>query len=146
MGILPPFCNLLALQLRLQRSISSALHLPFFQSIRCFDHIHYSPPKSGNYSTSLHARAMSSSTTTITSPADIPTLSDLWSSQELRKDNETKIPHDDQINKRVSIWRGEPDPSMFKGLALTLLRRHHETQGGHDCQCGQRIFDGRRRG
>ncbi|WWC88075.1 uncharacterized protein L201_002979 [Kwoniella dendrophila CBS 6074] len=43
-----------------------------------------------------------------TSPSDIPTLADLYSSGEVvAGDGEVKYNHDEVLNKRVSIWRGD---------------------------------------
>ncbi|WWC96848.1 hypothetical protein V866_003723 [Kwoniella sp. B9012] len=43
-----------------------------------------------------------------TSPKDIPTLSDLYSSNEIpQAENESKYGYDEGLNKRVSIWRGD---------------------------------------
>jgi hypothetical protein len=51
---------------------------------------------------------MPTSRSAITDPSSIPTLSDLWAQNELQKHPEPEAKPDDEINKRVSIWRGKP--------------------------------------
>jgi len=51
---------------------------------------------------------MPTSRTAITDPSDIPTLSDLWAQKELQRDDDKQVQHNDDLNKRVSIWRGIP--------------------------------------
>lgn len=47
------------------------------------------------------------SSSTITDPADIPTLTDLYNSGELPVYDDAEAGHDAALNSRVSIWRGE---------------------------------------
>ncbi|WWC68550.1 uncharacterized protein I206_102479 [Kwoniella pini CBS 10737] len=43
-----------------------------------------------------------------TSPNDIPTLADLYNSNEISKANDdSKYNYDEALNKRISIWRGD---------------------------------------
>jgi hypothetical protein len=65
----------------------------------------------------IKTRTMSTRST-ITEPTDIPTLSDLWASHELHRDPETEVDHDDSLNKRVSIWRGQSFPASYRAECL----------------------------
>jgi hypothetical protein len=48
-----------------------------------------------------------SGSVSITSPSDIPTLSDLYAQEALPGlDGPPYYPYNDGLNKRVSIWRG----------------------------------------
>jgi hypothetical protein len=51
---------------------------------------------------------MPTSRTIITDPSSIPTLADLWAQNEIQKHPKPEAKPNDEINKRVSIWRGKP--------------------------------------
>jgi hypothetical protein len=70
-----------------------------------------------SYVPPIKTRTMSTRST-ITEPTDIPTLSDLWTSHELHRDPETKVEHDDSLNKRVSIWRGQSLLATYRAECL----------------------------
>jgi hypothetical protein len=70
---------------------------------------------------------MPRSRTAITDPSDIPTLSDLWAQGELQKHPEPEAKPDEEINKRVSIWRGKLISHEHEtGL---IHRRYHKAKG-----------------
>jgi hypothetical protein len=52
-------------------------------------------------------RKMVTSTPKVTDPSDIPTLADLYTSRELPVYSDIAFKHDESLNKRVSIWRGQ---------------------------------------
>lgn len=110
----------------------------YFSKVRVRPSSSPPPPKRAR----LHSSAM-----TVTDPADIPSIA------ETHKEGEsTEYKPRADLNKRISIWRGELSGSWPK---LTF-RRHHQAQGtletgtglttgGHDRQRGQQESDGRRR-
>lgn len=48
---------------------------------------------------------------TIQEVQDIPTLHDLYTAGEIGPAEEEEFGHDEALNKRVSIWRGQSSPS-----------------------------------
>lgn len=55
----------------------------------------------------------------ITDPSDIPTLADLYTSRVLSAYEDAEAEHDDELNKRVSIWRGQHH--FWSGMRSVLV-------------------------